>query len=79
MRFRALGALAILAALLAPPTLWADWINLTGAETAPNIAEFSVTEVGVRVAMAAGAGAMALFWTVERAIPLVGLATTSVT
>ena len=35
--------------LLVPLRGSADWINLTGAETAPNIAEVSVTEAGVRV------------------------------
>ena len=36
--------------LLAPLPLQADWINLTGAETAENIAEFTVSEGEVRVA-----------------------------
>jgi hypothetical protein len=39
------------AALGAPLSLWADWINLTGAETAANIAEFTVTDGAVDVAL----------------------------
>lgn len=50
MRGRAWCVLGVLAALLAPPALWADWVNLSGAETAPNIAEITVVEEGVRVA-----------------------------
>lgn len=45
-----LAALVLSAALSAPSSLWADWINLTGAETAPNIAEFTVTDQAVDVA-----------------------------
>jgi len=43
--------LAMVAALLmAPAALLADWINLTGAETAPNIAEIVVADDAVEVA-----------------------------
>ena len=44
------GLLTAMAALLASPPLWADWINLTGAETAPNIAEIVVADDAVEVA-----------------------------
>ena len=39
-----------MALLSLPAASWADWINLTGAETAENIAEFTVTDGEVRVA-----------------------------
>jgi hypothetical protein len=39
----------LLIAALAVPTARADWINLTGAETAPNIAEIYVLDDRVRV------------------------------
>jgi hypothetical protein len=51
LRLRGFLALLCLTALVVSPAVQADWINLTGAETAPNIAEISVTEDGVRIAM----------------------------
>lgn len=39
----------------------ADWINLTGAETAPNIAEIAVTDKGVEVALEISAGDLRQF------------------
>jgi hypothetical protein len=44
-------ALIALATLLAVPAARADWINLTGAETAPNIAEITVFDDRVEVAL----------------------------
>ena len=48
--------IVLLAALATPPGAPADWINLTGAETAPNIAEIYVLDDSVKVdeAMARG-------------------------
>jgi hypothetical protein len=42
---------ALLVNLLLPPAARADWINLTGAETAPNIAEITVFDDRVEVAL----------------------------
>jgi hypothetical protein len=42
-----IAALVLMAA--APAPSWADWINLTGSETAPNIAEIYVLDDRVRV------------------------------
>jgi hypothetical protein len=36
--------------LLCIPPVYADWINLTGAETAPNIAEIYVFDDQVKLA-----------------------------
>lgn len=44
------GLATVAAALLVPLPLCADWINLTGAETAPNIAEIIVADGAVAVA-----------------------------
>ena len=44
-------AFIALATLLTVPTARADWINLTGAETAPNIAEITVFDDRVEVAL----------------------------
>ncbi len=41
----------LLVNLLLPPAARADWINLTGAETAPNIAEITVFDDRVEVAL----------------------------
>ena len=41
----------LVAALSTPPLAYADWINLTGAETAPNIAEITVAEKSVEIAL----------------------------
>jgi hypothetical protein len=38
------GAVLLLAVFLLPLESHADWINLTGAETAPNIAEITVLD-----------------------------------
>lgn len=38
-------------AVSAISTVWADWINLTGAETAPNIAEITILNDRVRLAL----------------------------
>jgi hypothetical protein len=42
--------------LLLPPAARADWINLTGAETAPNIAEITIFDDRVEVALEAYVG-----------------------
>ena len=44
-RFGAIRAFALL--LLMPLPLWANWINLTGAETAENIVEIAVSYAGM--------------------------------
>ena len=43
--------LVVLATLRAMPAARADWINLTGAESAPNIAEITVFDDRVEVAL----------------------------
>jgi hypothetical protein len=43
------------------PTARADWMNLTGAETAPNIAEITVLDDRVRVALEVYVGDLATF------------------
>lgn len=48
--FSALVALSIVAAFTAPDA-HADWINLTGAESAPNIAEITIHEDRVHIAL----------------------------
>ena len=45
------GAVLLLAVLLWPLESRADWINLTGAETAPNIAEIYVLDDRVKLAL----------------------------
>jgi hypothetical protein len=47
--------------LLLPPAARADWINLTGAETAPNIAEITVFDDRVEVALEAYVGDLKTF------------------
>jgi hypothetical protein len=47
--------------LLGPPASRADWLNLTGAETAPNIAEISVLDDHVRVVLEVYVGDLAVF------------------
>ena len=42
--------MALACMTLAPQSTLADWVNLTGAETAPNIAEITVTDEAVTVA-----------------------------
>jgi hypothetical protein len=46
---RSVLALLILAAAMLGTSARADWINLTGAETSPNIAEITIEDEGVRV------------------------------
>jgi hypothetical protein len=46
-----LVCLGLILAFLFSASANADWINLTGAETAPNIGEITVNEDGVRVAL----------------------------
>jgi len=54
--------IALLACLaLAPFSLQADWINLTGAETAPNIAEITVFDDRVEVALEVYIGDLTTF------------------
>jgi hypothetical protein len=43
------------------PAVRADWMNLTGAETAPNIAEITVLDDRVRVALEVYIGDLATF------------------
>ena len=43
------------------PAARADWINLTGAETAPNIAEITILDDRVRVALEIYIGDLATF------------------
>ncbi len=49
MKLRLLTRLTVLAAAFWLPQAQADWINLTGSETAPNIAEIYVLDDHVRV------------------------------
>jgi hypothetical protein len=58
--FRAASLVIALLALFANP-LRADWINLTGAETAPNIAEITVLDDRVRVALEVYVGNIEVF------------------
>ncbi len=61
-RFSSLLRVAVLCvALLAAPPARADWINLTGAETAPNIAEITVFNDRVEVALEAYVGDLKAF------------------
>jgi hypothetical protein len=48
--------------LMRAATAQADWVNLTGAEVAPNIAEIYVEDDGVRVALAMRNGPRAYTW-----------------
>ncbi|NHZ69742.1 MAG: hypothetical protein GWP20_00720 [Thermotogales bacterium] len=45
------GAVLLLAVFLLPLDSHADWINLTGAETAPNIAEITVLDDRVKLVL----------------------------
>ena len=54
------ASLLFLAVAIIQPTR-ADWMNLTGAETAPNIAEISVLDDRVRVALEVYIGNLATF------------------
>ena len=60
--FRSISASIILLvfALLSTPAL-ADWINLTGAETSPNIAEIYVEDDRVRLVLEIYIGDIAVF------------------
>jgi hypothetical protein len=49
IKMRMIRAGLLLALLLAAPLGRADWINLTGSETAPNIAEIYVMDDHVRL------------------------------
>ena len=51
----------VLVLLCTVPTVRADWINLTGAETAPNIAEISVLDDHVKVVLEMYIGDFATF------------------
>ncbi len=46
---RFLNFLILFLILSPPPPVWADWINLTGAQSAPNIAEIHVQDDQVRL------------------------------
>jgi hypothetical protein len=48
-------------ALLCVPMARADWINLTGAETAPNIAEIYIEDDHVKVALEVYVGDLETF------------------
>ena len=48
-RFLFLGLFLNFVLLLLPHTVHADWVNLTGAETSPNIAEIYVLDDQVKV------------------------------
>ena len=67
MSVKVMGAMKtvfLLTALLLLQTMIparADWINLTGAETAPNIAEFTVLDDRVQVALEISIGNLATF------------------
>ncbi len=61
-----LRAVMLLCALLVGTTARADWINLTGAETAPNIAEITVYDDRVEVALEVYVGDLKTF---EELIP----------
>jgi hypothetical protein len=47
--------------MLASLVVSADWINLSGAEVAPNIAEIDVEDDGVRVALEVYVGDLQTF------------------
>ena len=51
LRRGASAAPRLLVLLCVSATAWPDWINLTGAETAPNVAEITVAEDAVTVAL----------------------------
>ena len=53
--------LLLLATLVVGADAKADWINLTGAETSPNIAEITIGEDGVRVALEVYVGDLETF------------------
>ena len=44
-------ACVLIAVIIAPKSVYADWQNLTGAETAPNIAEIVITEKRIHIAL----------------------------
>ncbi|MBW8056385.1 MAG: hypothetical protein FVQ76_13975, partial [Nitrospira sp.] len=58
---RTLVASLLLLATTIIPAARADWMNLTGAETAPNIAEITVLDDRVRVALEVYVGDLATF------------------
>ena len=58
---RALIVLLLVMMLCSVSSLHADWINLTGAETAPNIAEITVFDDRVEVALEIHVGDLATF------------------
>ena len=65
--FKHLYALALTVLLTAfPLTAWTDWINLTGAETSPNIAEIYVMDDHVKVKLEVYVGDLQTF---EELIP----------
>ena len=57
----AIVSLLLLLALGIAPGARADWMNLTGAETAPNIAEITVLDDRVRIALEVYIGDLATF------------------
>ena len=69
------GFLLLAALALRSPEARADWINLTGAETAPNIAEITVLDDRVEVALEVYVGDLETFsalvpddWLKDRAV-----------
>jgi len=59
--FSLIRNIVLLAGLMTAATAGADWINLTGAETAPNIAEITVLDDRVEVALEAYVGDLKTF------------------
>jgi hypothetical protein len=57
----AIGLGLLFCAALAPRTAIADWLNLSGAETAPNIAEIYVLDDQVRVVLEVYVGDLEIF------------------
>ena len=49
--FKKIPLLLIAFTLLTPPSVKADWINLSGAESAPNIAEIYINNDHVRIGL----------------------------
>ena len=58
---RAILVLAVLPVLVFGGPARSDWINLTGAETAPNIAEFHIEADGLRVVLEVYVGDLEVF------------------
>lgn len=58
---RKCALMALLGLLMLAPAAMADWINLTGAETAPNIAEIYVLDDHVKVVLEIYVGNLEVF------------------